>query len=159
MDFFIWFFVVNRKALKCILNGSLLASLAYTTGFLVFSTYAVLIFKEAGATNINPNISAISMAVLQMIGNLCTASFSDSLGRRTLLICSLLGSAFGIFTFALYCYTRSIGYDVVAFEWIPVLCLSFVLFSASVGVVPLVFICMVEHMPFKVNNKSNNSIY
>lgn len=122
--------LVNRPALMGILNGSILAGLGHLTGYMVFTSYAIVIFKEAGTTNINPHISAISLAVLQLIGNLCSATLSDSLGRRALLISSLLGSAFGMFTFALYCYIRSIGYDVVAFEWVPVISLSFVIFSA-----------------------------
>lgn len=88
----------------------------------------MVVFKEAGATNINPHISSVSLAVLQLIGNLCTTALSDTLGRRKLLIISLLGSAIGTFAFALYCYLRSIGTDVLAFEWVPVVALG----SASI---------------------------
>lgn len=131
---------VNREAMKGISNGVILASLAYTTGYLVFTTYSVVIFEMAGATHIDPHISSISLAVLQLIGNLCTTSFSDTLGRKALLIISLLGSAFGMLTFAMFSYLRHIGYDLTAFEWVPVISLSFVIFVASAGVVPLMFL-------------------
>lgn len=124
--------------------------MVHLTGHLAFTTYAAIIFKEAGAKSINPNISSISLAVLQLIGNFCTTALSDILGRKALLILSLLGSAIGMFTFAVYFYLRSVGFDVMAFEWIPVVSLSFAIFSASAGVVPLMFVNMVEHIPSKV---------
>lgn len=143
--------LVNATALRGLSTGIMLASLAYLTGYLVFTTYAVVIFEEAGASYIDPYIASISLAVLQLIGNLCTTRFSDTLGRKVLLIISLLGSALGMFIFALYVHLRKSGHDMTAFEWIPVVSLSFVIFVASAGVVPLMFLSMVEHIPFKVN--------
>lgn len=142
---------MNRSALKGMLSGSILSCLAFLTGYLVFQTYAVVIFQEAGAIHIDPYVSSIALAVLQLIGNLCTTSLSDSLGRKKLLIISLSGSALGLFTFALYTYLRKTGCDVIAFEWVPVVSLSFVVFVASAGVVPLMFLSMVEHIPAKVS--------
>lgn len=145
------FYSVNRAAVKGMLRGGILSALAYLTGYLVFTTYAVVIFQEAGATNIDPYVASIALAVLQLIGILCTTSLSDTLGRKALLIISLLGSALGLFTFALYSYLRKRGYDVIPFEWVPVISLSFVIFVASAGVVPLMFLSMVEHIPSKVS--------
>lgn len=150
---------MNRRALKGLSIGITLACLAYLTGYLVFTTYAVVIFKEAGSTYIDPYVSSISLAVLQLIGNLCTASLSDSLGRKKLLIISLLGSAIGMYTFALYLYVRFCGYDITTFEWVPVVSLSFVIFISSAGVVPLMFLCMVENVPFKVRTSIFDKIF
>lgn len=144
------FISVNRAALKGMSNGIILACLAHFTGYLVFIVYAVLIFKESGVTDIDPYISSIILAVLQLIGNLCTTYCSDSLGRKTLLIISLLGSAFGMFAFALYSYFKHNGFELHAFEWVPVTTLSFVICIASAGVVPLMFVCTVEQLPTKV---------
>lgn len=141
---------MNRQAIKGMSTGIILASLAYLTGYLVFTTYAVVIFEEAGASYIDPYVSSITLAVLQLIGNLCTTTFSDTLGRKALLMISLLGSALGMFTFASYSYLRHTGYDVTSFEWVPVVSLSLVIFVASAGVVPMMFLCMVEHIPTKV---------
>lgn len=142
--------LVNRSALKGILNGVTLACLAHLTGFLVFITYAVHIFDKVGATQIDPFVSSIAMAIVQIMATLCTTTFSDTLGRKALLITSLLGSAFGLLTFAAYSYFKSNGYELLAFEWVPVTSLSFVIFTASSGCVPLMFICMVEFLPSKV---------
>lgn len=133
-----------------ILNGSVLAALACMTGYLVFATYAVVIFREAGAKYINPYNSAVLMAMLQLIGNFCTASLSDSIGRKALIVFSLLGSACGMFIFSFYCYLRSIGFNLLDFEFVPVASLFFTVFISSAGVVPLMHIGIVEYMPFQV---------
>lgn len=145
-----YFTPVNRPALMGILNGSVLAALACMTGFLVFATYAVVIFTEAGANYINPYNSAVFMALLQLIGNFCTASLSDSIGRKTLMVFSLLGAACGMFIFSFHCYLRWIGFNMEEFEFVPVASLYFTVFISSAGVVPLMFIGMVEYMPFQI---------
>lgn len=134
-----------------ILNGSILASLGYLTGYLAFTTYAVKIFQESGASDINPYYSSIVLALLQLIANLCTATLSDSFGRKKLLIVSLIGSSLGIYCVALFSYLRHLGYTVSSFQWVPVASLSVVIFTASAGVAPLMFIGMVENVPPKVS--------
>lgn len=128
----------------------MLSSVGHLTGFLVFITYAAHIFEQVGASQIDPNISSIAIAVVQLIGTLCTTRFSDTLGRKALLITSLLGTAFGMIVFALYSYLKHNGYTLSAFEWVPVASLSFVIFTASSGAVPLIFLCTAEGLPSKV---------
>lgn len=144
------FFLVNRPALIGILNGSVLASLAFLTGYMVFATYSVTIFQATG-TSIDPYMSSVAFALFQLMGNLCTASFSDSLGRKTLLIVSLLGSALGMYSFSLYCYLIHYGYRTPAFDWIASTAFLFIVFTSSCGVVPLMFLGMVEQLPLKVS--------
>ncbi|XP_031622987.1 facilitated trehalose transporter Tret1-like isoform X2 [Contarinia nasturtii] len=142
--------IFEKHALKGIMNGIILSSLAHLSGFLVFITYAAHIFEQVGASQVDPYISSIAIAVVQLIGTLCTTRFSDSMGRKALLIISLLGSAFGHLSFASYSYLSHNGYELSAFEWVPVVSLSFVIFIASSGVVPLMFLCMAENLPSKV---------
>lgn len=137
--------------MKGILNGIILSSLAHFTGFLVFITYAAFIFVEVGATQNDPYISSITIAVVQLIGTLCATRFSDSLGRKALLIISLLGSSFGQLSFALYSYLKHNDYELSSFEWVPVASLSFVIFIASSGMVPLMFLCTAEGLPSEVS--------
>ncbi|XP_055295471.1 facilitated trehalose transporter Tret1-like isoform X2 [Sitodiplosis mosellana] len=142
--------IFERDSLKGILNGIALSSLGHLTGFLVFITYAAHIFEQVGASQIDPNVSSIAIAVVQLVGTLCTTRFSDTLGRKALLITSLLGTAFGMIIFALYSYLKYNGYTLSAFEWVPVASLSFVIFTASSGAVPLIFLCTAEGLPSKI---------
>lgn len=146
------FTVINRKALKGLANGIILANLSHLTGHLVFITYAALILDRVGATHIDPSISSISLAVLQLIGSICTARFSDTLGRKTLLIISFVGSAMGMISFTIYSYLKHNGHELSAFEWVPIASLSIVIFAASTGAVPLVSVCIVENIPSKVRS-------
>lgn len=141
---------VNRYALKGIFKGVTFGCLAQSTGFLIIITYSVHIFDKVGAKQIDPHVSSIALAIVQIFATLCTTTFSDTLGRKALLIISLLGSAFGLLSFAAYSYFKSNGYELLAFEWVPVTSLSFVIFTSSSGCVPLMFICMVENLPSKV---------
>lgn len=149
----------NRDALRGFLNGIILACLVHLSASLVITTYSVVIFSKIGATHIDPYVSTITIAVMQLIGTLCSTKFSDSLGRRKLLIISLLGSAFGLSTFSLYSYLRQNGYELTAFEWVPVASLSFVIFITSAGLFPLLFVCTVENFPTKVQCYSHVEIY
>lgn len=141
----------NREALRGFLKGIILACLVHLSAALVIITYSVVIFDKVGVTHIDPYISAITIAIMQLIGTLCSTKFSDSLGRRALLIISLDGSAFGLFAFSLYSYLRQNGYELTAFDWLPVTSLSFVIFISSAGLMPLLFVCTIEGFPTKVH--------
>lgn len=143
-------FSVERESMKGMLNGIIIGIFAQLTGYLVFITYAGHIFKQVGASQIDPNVSSIAIAVMMLCGTLCTTRFSDTLGRKALLIISLAGSAFGLLVFALYSYLQQNKYDLSGFEWVPVTSLSFCIFISSSGVVALIFVCVVENLPTKV---------
>lgn len=93
------------------------------------------------------------MAVLQIVGNMCTTSLVDSLGRKILNIISLVGNAVGLFALALYSYLHQNGYDLSAYSWVPVTSLSFVIFISSAGIISLASVCAVEHLPSKVSRE------
>lgn len=146
-------FVVDGPALKGILNGIILVCLGHSTAFLVITTYAVHIFENVDAMEFSSYASSIAIAVVQLVATLCTTHFSDTLGRKAVLIASFLGSALGLIAFALYSYFKHNGYNMEIFDWIPIASLSLclVIFSASAGVVPLMFLCIVENLPSKVS--------
>lgn len=49
-----------------------------------------------------------------------------------------------------YLYFAENGYDLSAFSWGPVICLAFVVFISSAGIIPLSHVCRVENLPTKV---------
>lgn len=142
--------IVNRKSLKPLLICMVLACLEQLTGIFVIVTYPVAIFKQVGASHIDPYMSSIIMATMKIVGTLCTSMLCDSLGRKWLFICSFFGCGFGLLSFALYSYLRQSGYDLSEFDYMPVAGLAIVVFGASAGVIPLYSICTVETLPTKV---------
>lgn len=147
---------VNKAAIRGLAIGVILAWLPHLTGTFIFSTYAVLIFEKVGVSNIDPYIASITLAVVQIVGSFCTTQLSDHLGRKFLVLTSLFGAAIGLYSFALFSYMSHIGFDLSSFDWIPVICLCFVIFIASAGIVPLAVVCTVENLPSKVLNLSKN---
>lgn len=127
-----------------------LVAFAQFSANLAIINYAVMTFARVG-TQLDPYTSSIMLAVALICGSLTTTYLADKIGRKKLNLISLMGSAFGLQTTALYYYLNLIGYNLSAYAFIPVVCLSFVIFISSVGIVPLSLICSVEYLPSKVH--------
>lgn len=143
-----WGDFFNRAAMKGFITSIAMAFFMQMTGVWIVTNYASLIFETSGSI-LDANTSAICLAIFQIIGGLLSTQLE--FGRKTTLIVSLFGSAFGLITFAVYSYLRQIGYDVSSYLWLPVVCLSLVMFMASVGIVALANTCTVENFSLKVN--------
>lgn len=141
--------IFNRMALKGIVISIAMAWFQQTTGSYLITNYAYLIFKISG-TVLSIDASAIILAIAQIIGGLVSTQLGDTFDRKTTLHVSLLGSATGLFIFAIYSYMQQTGHDVSNYLWLPVICLSVVMFISSAGVMPLANICAIENFPRKV---------
>lgn len=119
------------------------------TGCFIIINYASLIFQESSSV-LDPHISSIVLAAVQIIGGVISTSLSDSFGRKIILIISIFGSGIGLFSTSLYLYFCQIGFDLSNYSVLPVICLSFVIFISSAGVAPLSNVCTVENLPPKV---------
>lgn len=139
----------NRPALKGLGIGTALSTFSQLTASFTIVNYAVTTFAKAG-TSVDPYVSSIVLAVALIIGSLTTTYLADKLGRRKLILISLMGSAFGLLSTALYHYLNSIGFDLTAHAWIPIVSLSSVIFISSAGINPLSIVCSVENLPTKV---------
>lgn len=115
----------------------------------ILTIYASVIFQFSGS-DLDPNISTIIIGSIQLIGSLLAIILVDHIGRRILLILSSTGCTIGLFTMGLYGYFGYLGYDVGHLGWITVASLSLVLFSGSIGLVPLTLVVCIEVLPPKV---------
>lgn len=111
--------------------------------------YASIIFQLSGS-DLDPNISTIIMGTIQLVGSLLAITLVDHIGRRILLILSSTGCTLGLLTMGCYGYVGYMGYDVGHLGWITVASLSMVLFSGSIGLVPLTLVVSIEVLPPKV---------
>lgn len=121
------------------------------TATFTITNYAVTTFTKVG-TSVDPHLAAIILAVCLIFGSLTTTYLADRLGRKVLIITSLVGSAASLFATAFYHYLHLNGYELSTFGWIPVVSLSFVIFISSAGILPMTNICAVENLPTKVMN-------
>lgn len=66
------------------------------------------------------------------------------------------GAACGHLVTAGFYYMSISGYDLLAYSWVPVVSLSFIIFITAIGIMPLALVCSVEMLPPKVcGNKIN----
>lgn len=140
----------------------MLAILVVSTGNYILLNYAVLVFTKSGA-DLSPCTSTVMLFIAQICGCLCTTELADRLGRKILIVVSVIGSAFGFLTLAAYLHLVENGVDTHFFTWIPVTSLSLVVFISAAGIAPLCNLYTIELLPYKVcpgyQNPYNREIF
>lgn len=127
----------------------MLGILVISSGNFILLNYAILVFTKSGA-EINPYKSTVMLFIAQVVGCLCTTELADRLGRKILIVVSVIGSAIGLLTLAAYMYLAENGVDTHLFTWIPIASLSFVIFISAAGIIPLSNLYTIELLPYKV---------
>lgn len=120
------------------------------SGCFTLLTYAATIFSKT-ESHLDPFTSAIALAIAQILGNLLTTLLADKYGRKILIAVSLAGCSLSLFSLSIYLYLIDAGFDMHAFDWMPVCLLSFSIFIGSAGIIPLTSVCTVEVLPPKVS--------
>lgn len=69
---------IGRKALFI---GIVLVAITVFSGIFAMGTYTSYIFKATGS-NMTPNMSAIVVGVIQLVGSMCATQLVDRLGRK-----------------------------------------------------------------------------
>lgn len=144
---------VNRNSLKGIGIGIALTTFGQCTASISIISFATESFD---GTSINPYKTSIVLAAALCFGSFVTIFLADKYGRRKLNLISLMGSACGLLLTSFFYYLNVEGYNISA--WMPVASLSFVMFIASVGILPLSLICTIENLPSKVHILNINAI-
>lgn len=143
----------SRSAIKGYVTSFAMAWFIQMTGCFMITNYASMIFEKSG-TLLDPKIASIVLAVVQIVGGVVSTQLGDTFGRKTTLFVSLFGAAVGLFSLSGYSYMRQFGFDMSNFLWVPVACLSLIIFISSVGIVALAHICAIENYPQKVSKNS-----
>lgn len=135
----------SRKAL---IIGIVLVVVNQLCGCFAFINYTAEIFAQSGSS-LSPSVSAIIVAFIQLFGSVVSTLITERLTRKTLYVLSCCGTIFGLFTFGMHGFLSTLT-DVSQFNWIPIVSMSFVIFIASVGLMPLTFTILSEILPLKV---------
>lgn len=122
------------------------------SGAFAISNYAETIFKDTGST-IDPQVSSIVMAAIQVLGTYTASQLMDKVGRKVLLLVSLSGGLLALLVTGAYSYLAKHGYDVSAFNWVPLVSLSFFIFICSIGILPAPYVMLAEVIPQRVTNR------
>ncbi|XP_068153067.1 facilitated trehalose transporter Tret1-like [Drosophila tropicalis] len=117
--------------------------------FAIFS-YTSHIFNEL-ETQLNPNNCSIIVGAAQVLGVFCAVGLVDRLGRRILLLTSMLGMGLGELGIAILKDIASPEF-LSQNEWLSLLLMCFVAIISSVGVVALLFVIIIELLPAKIRS-------
>ncbi|XP_031623618.1 facilitated trehalose transporter Tret1-like [Contarinia nasturtii] len=141
--------VFKWNAIKAILIGFSLTAINLFSGTFAMINYTANIFKESGST-MDPNVSSIIVAGIQILGVWGSTLLVDRIGRKTLLIFSTSGAFIGLMSLGIYSYLNEHGCDLSAFNWIPLISFSVFVFISCFGILPLPFIVLCEILPAEV---------
>lgn len=115
-------------------------------GMTVLTTYVAEIFASTNP-NTSPLYASTMIASIMIIAHLIYLNVVDRAGRRKFYICSSLATSAGLTLFAFYLFFLT---DNRAFDWVPIVCLSYVLFVNSLGMGTIPWLIVIETMPKKV---------
>lgn len=146
------------RARKSILIAFSLVCLNSLQGFTVLVAYVTEIFA-----NTNSKWSAIDSSIiitsLLILANLIVINLIDRAGRRILYVCSSLATSLALILFAGYLYFYA---DDNAYDWMPIISVSLIIFLCGLGMGPVPFIVMIEIFPQNVRKngatKSNSRL-
>uniref|UniRef100_A0A182QAT9 Major facilitator superfamily (MFS) profile domain-containing protein n=1 Tax=Anopheles farauti TaxID=69004 RepID=A0A182QAT9_9DIPT len=126
------------------------------SGMFTILTYAASIFAGVGST-LSPNMSAIIMGAIQMVGTLSSFVFVDHAGRKVLLLISTFGTGLGLLLLAIYNWLTVNGSNVWVqdYGWFPIVSLSAAVYLFSIGLCSIPFFVLPELLPPKICNAGN----
>lgn len=130
-------------------QGFIFSLLNICTAHFVFVTYGTEIVHKFGS-NLPSSASSIFMGVVQLLAVFVTYILIDRKGRRFLLTISAAGCSISHAIMVGYMYLNNQGFEMGLLHWTPVICMGLVIFMASIGILPLIFICMAESFPSKM---------
>lgn len=137
---------MEPKARKAIIQAIIFPLLNQLTASYTFLTYGTKIIEDS-STQVPVNVANLLLGIAQLLGIVFASILVDLKGRKFLLILSMGGCAFSHATLILYMQLHSYGFDFEILHWIPVACLISVVLFASIGIIPLTLLCLVETFP------------
>lgn len=123
------------------------------TGIDVILSYLQSIFEATGGKISAENCSII-IGVIQVIVCILASLLIDRLGRRFLLLFSLLLSALSVTSFGVYFRMKDEGYDMSGVDYFPILCLVIFVFAYNIGIGSIPYTLVSELFPQNIKSKA-----
>lgn len=135
---------LDTAAKRGLILGNVLMNIVIFSGLFTFANYYDLIFKEAGS-NLSPAVSSIIVGTIQLTGTISASSVIEKVGRKPLILVSAYGSAMCVAVMGLHAMLKDLNFDVTtSFSWVPLLCLSLLVFIAANGAQSVPFVVLGE---------------
>ncbi|KAH8340749.1 hypothetical protein KR059_005904 [Drosophila kikkawai] len=145
-----WRDFINAPTLKIFGLIFVLIVCNQLSGSFAIFNYTSHIFAELG-NKLDPNTSTIVVGAAQLVGIFCAVALVDRLGRRVLLLTSMGGMGLGELTIALLKTFASEEF-LDQNGWLPLVIMCLVAAIASLGVIALIFVIIIELLPAKIRS-------
>lgn len=133
----------NRRALLIVIC---LTCIQILCGSQSIVAYAETIFIKVG-TGLDANGVSIILGVVQLISAAFSASVVDRIGRRPLLLISVIGTAVCNFVVGLYFFLIRQEVDMSGLEWLPTVAIMAFVVCYVMGMATVIFALMGEIFP------------
>lgn len=134
----------RARHLRAVLVAAGLFFFQTACGMVSVSSYATAIFDGVDA-GLDPDVSVMVLAVVQIVVNLAASLVVDRVGRRPLLAASFCGCAAAMAAVGAYFYLQNAAKaDVSALGWLPLTALIFFYVFYSFGAGPLPWMALGE---------------
>ncbi len=145
-------FLEEKSAYKALIIGIYTLFLRNFSGQIALMAYTATIFEESGSS-FSPNFSSILVAIVQILGNICSIFLVEKAGRKFLFVMSYLGCTLGVAVLGTFSYLKTHEYEIALdprLQWIPLVSFSFAIFISNCGFMAISFLYIAEISPRKV---------
>lgn len=138
-----WADICEPATRKALIIGTILMNSVVFCGAFAITNYCETIFREAGST-LSPSASSLIVAFIGFAGAYSATLTVERVGRKTLILTSAFCSALLLTVMGTYSFLRSIEVDVSMILWLPLVCLSLLVFVAANGASSVSFVVIGE---------------
>lgn len=111
--------------------------------------YAESIFRDAGSS-LSPEMSSITLAIIQLAGSYMASFLVEKAGRKLLIIGSAFLASTCLIIMGIHSFIKEHTDGEDNFAWIPLVCLSAMVFIASHGSASLPYVVICEVLEQKI---------
>lgn len=133
----------NRMSLIIIMGLSAAQQLC---GSQAVIAYSETIFDKVGST-LGSSESTIILGVVQLVSSAVASSIVDIVGRRPLLLVSVIGAAICNTIVGLYFFLERMDIDVTGIAWLPMLAIMVFIVTYTIGMATVTFAILAEIFP------------
>lgn len=133
----------NRMSLIIILGLAIAQQLC---GSQAVISYSETIFKRVGST-LGASESTIILGVVQLVSSAVSFSVVDIVGRRPLLLISVIGAGICNTIVGLYFFLERLDFDVISIAWLPMLAIMIFIVAYTIGMATVTFAILGEIFP------------
>jgi len=108
---------------------------------------------QATGSKIKPNISSVIVGIMAVITTYFSTLLIDRLGRKILLLYSVVATGICSFLIGSYFYAKDLNYDVSYIGYIPLLSLCAFVILFAIGLGPIPWMLMGEIFPAQIKGK------